>query len=258
MCKMQDGQYTPHWHILGAFLMLLISLVGALVPIYTKHSNLKMFGAGVIVSTVFVHMMIPASLVLQDPCYQLNRNLGATLSMLGLFIAHWMNTLLQKREQSYGSITDPLIRHKTNALVLELGVSMHSILLGLGIGITSDDQFPVLMAAFLVHQFFEGIALSSVVMECRSRVKTLMTILFYSTSTPLGILLGVLIRVQSKQWLYMPVLQAVLETVCAGMLLFDILVNVILQHFESKTHFLSDLASLWTGALLMTLVGNWV
>jgi zinc transporter 1/2/3 len=65
-----------------------------------------------------------------------------------------------------------LLVHSTSVsvIMLEIGMSFHSILIGVSLGITTTD-FVVLLIAISFHQFFEGIALSAIVQEASFKRK---------------------------------------------------------------------------------------
>lgn len=46
------------------------------------------------------------------------------------------------------------------AYVLELGIALHSLIIGLTLGVAADAEFLTLLVALSFHQFFEGFALS--------------------------------------------------------------------------------------------------
>ena len=87
-----------------------------------------------------------------------------------------------------------------STLILELGIASHSIIIGeslflplfISLGVTlgvATSEFRSLLVALVFHQFFEGMALSTVVMETSYKQKAMAIgmVLFYSLTTPLGI-----------------------------------------------------------------------
>jgi zinc transporter ZupT len=65
-----------------------------------------------------------------------------------------------------------IISHSTNisAYLLEFGVASHSIIIGIALGIATEE-FQSLFIAIVFHQFFEGIGLSSVITEAEFKKK---------------------------------------------------------------------------------------
>jgi zinc transporter 1/2/3 len=93
-----------------------------------------------------------------------------------------------------------LLRNPTLSLyMLELGLCSHSILIGLTLG-TMQDSFWTFFFAIMIHQFFEGVALSVVCSESKLKTRSLaiVLVLVYSLSTPLGVLVGIMLRHSCK------------------------------------------------------------
>eukprot|EP00889_Picochlorum_renovo_P006206 jgi/Picre1/33236/NNA_008561.t1 len=49
----------------------------------------------------------------------------------------------------------------TKLIVSEVSIGIHSVLIGIALGVTSSSSFVSLFIAIIFHQFFEGIALGS-------------------------------------------------------------------------------------------------
>jgi len=59
-----------------------------------------------------------------------------------------------------------LVKEKhVSTYILELGIASHSVIIGLTLGVSTEPEFHALLVALTFHQFFEGMALSSVVMD---------------------------------------------------------------------------------------------
>ena len=132
---------------------------------------------------------------------------------------------------------------------------------------TSGSEFIPLLIALVFHQFFEGVALSAVVLETQPDKKfaSIILVTFYSLATPFGIAVGIgayqSVDTNSQGAL---ISTGVLDAFSAGVLLYDGLVNIVNNHFKSAKYMLdsnvsqfSQLASLWFGAFIMSLVGKW-
>jgi len=48
-----------------------------------------------------------------------------------------------------------------SAFILEFGLTTHSVIIGITVGVASNDELPSLIAALTFHQFFEGVALGA-------------------------------------------------------------------------------------------------
>jgi zinc transporter 1/2/3 len=151
--------------------------------------------------------------------------------------------------------------------MLELGIASHSILIGIALGTSSSDEFLVLLGAITIHQFFEGIALSVVVLEAEfeRRTQAWLMVLFYTLTTPIGIIIGMALRsVYNANASSTLVAQGTLDALAAGILTFDGIVNIVQPALSSrsfkqlpgwKQHL--QFLSLWLGAAAMAIIGYW-
>ncbi|KAI8800421.1 ZIP zinc transporter-domain-containing protein [Cladochytrium replicatum] len=126
-------------------------------------------------------------------------------------------------------------RHST-VYVLELGVASHSLIIGVILGFARGAEFTALLVALCFHQFFEGTALSSVVVGARfsSLAPIALMVAMYSLSTPVGVALGVALESAASATLDLAaqnLTTGILEAFGAGILLYDALVNIVATHF---------------------------
>lgn len=113
----------------------------------------------------------------------------------------------------------------------------HSIIIGLSLGVSqSPCTIRPLIAALSFHQFFEGFALGGCISQ--AQFKTLSTALmacFFAITTPTGVAIGVGIssfyNSQSPRAL---VIEGVLDSISAGILVYMALVDLIAADFLSK------------------------
>ncbi|KAJ3111108.1 high-affinity Zn(2+) transporter zrt1 [Phlyctochytrium bullatum] len=157
------------------------------------------------------------------------------------------------------------------ALLLELGILSHSILIGAAAGVSSGADFWSLVAALMVHQGFEGVALSAVVMEERAArraqaaageaaaemgedreteeakakagedaglgMRVVWTVLAYCGATPFGGILGMLLvaytHIDAGTYL---LVEGILDAASAGVLAYTALVNILQPHFASRRY----------------------
>ncbi|GJT07444.1 Fe(2+) transport protein 1-like protein [Tanacetum coccineum] len=86
-----------------------------------------------------------------------------------------------------------LRRYRMVAQVLELGIVVHSVVIGLSMG-ASDNMCTIspLVAALCFHQFFEGTGLGRCILQADYEMKMKgILVFFFSMTTPLGIAFGV-------------------------------------------------------------------
>ncbi len=159
--------------------------------------------------------------------------------------------------------------NKISTYLLEFGIALHSILIGLALG-TTTDEFLALFIALCFHQFFEGMALGAQIARLdRMSLRTaLFMVVFFALTTPIGIAIG--IGIQSKA--YNPksvaslLVSGILDSVSGGILIYVALVNLIsaemgcaAHSFHSSSNRLKVLyfGALYTGAGAMAVVGLW-
>uniref|UniRef100_A0A0E0DST4 Zinc transporter n=1 Tax=Oryza meridionalis TaxID=40149 RepID=A0A0E0DST4_9ORYZ len=159
-----------------------------------------------------------------------------------------------------------LVRHRVISQVLELGVVVHSLIIGMSLG-ASDFPSTVrpLVPALTFHQFFEGIGLGGCIVQAKFRVRSVVTMaLFFSLTTPVGIAVG--IGISSVYDANSPtalVVQGLLEAAAAGILVYMALVDILAEDFmKTKVQSRGRLqltmnVSLLLGAGLMSMIAIW-
>ncbi|KAL0444455.1 UNVERIFIED_CONTAM: Zinc transporter 5 [Sesamum latifolium] len=86
-----------------------------------------------------------------------------------------------------------LLRHRVISQVLELGIIVHSVIIGIALGASeSPKTIRPLIAALTFHQFFEGIGLGGCITQARFNTRAVAILaLFFSITTPSGIAVGI-------------------------------------------------------------------
>jgi solute carrier family 39 (zinc transporter), member 1/2/3 len=192
---------------------------------------------------------------------------------------------------SHSLLLDSRIEKRVGVYILEAGIASHrceaflcvrrvgvcmcerarnspcvrSIIIGIALGV-EEEEFKVLLIAIVFHQFFEGIALSTVVLESlTSKIKIAFMVLLFSITTPVGVSIALGIRETYSDTdpttLYVT---GVLDSVASGILIYDSLVNIIAPHFSSpefraatNMRRATQLGFLWLGVALMSILGIW-
>ncbi|KAJ3058605.1 hypothetical protein HK102_010402, partial [Quaeritorhiza haematococci] len=311
------GDYDHHMHVASIFIIMALSFVGTMLPLAAKRMSffkindmifqyLKLFGAGVILATAFVHMYTPAVENLTNPClpepFQSYPAWASAIALMGVMFTHCIQVLagiairksVNSHIQSAGGdstgsgSTPPAVTgdaltsandinsgdggsHDSSELtvahhhhhhhhdhdrkshdnhthsviavaekhattyILEAGIASHSIIIGITLG-ASRSEFPSLLIALLFHQFFEGLALSSVVLEAdfKRHLTSILMVTFYTLTTPLGIAIGIALHdtyAADNSATMTLILLGVLDAVSAGILMYDALVNMVVPHF---------------------------
>ncbi|CAG8648548.1 25074_t:CDS:2, partial [Cetraspora pellucida] len=234
--------------------------IPSIVFFITKH-----FGSGVILATAFVHMLPSAFASLNNPCLpsvwtSYGAWPGAIAMMAALFIffieyfalrvadkmgeVNNEDTVNEAVADKPGVTFEHFHHHAHTVLgtraeiigiiILECGICFHSVIIGMALSV-SGDEFISLFVALIFHQMFEGLGLGSRIAELHFPPKSIepwLMSLAYGTTTPIGILIGLLIRNS-----YNPnsdtalIVQGVFDSISAGILLYAALVELIANDF---------------------------
>ena len=295
--------YDIGFRIGALFILLGVSFLGTLIPLASRkvlndrlYRNLlvilKLFGAGVLVSTALIHMLVPAILLSASPCLPQGLSVYASwpgaMVLFGLLVSNLLQLVITsvgrnqetaEKEQMLAleQVADAFDCHdhklvfksqeKTSVYLLEVGVAVHSIIIGLSLGTVGGDEFVPLLIALSFHQLFEGMAVSALVAEhfYQDKLTTFAMTALYVLSTPLGVALGIIIRESyNGNAASTLIVQIVLESFAAGLVIYEALSSIIVPFFRSENYFghsllvkLFAVISLWLGSLVMAIVGIW-
>ncbi|KAH9122622.1 hypothetical protein LEN26_003478 [Aphanomyces euteiches] len=159
------------------------------------------------------------------------------------------------------------MRKKINVLIFEIGVAIHSVIIGLDLGVATGSTFTTLLVALCFHQFFEGVAVGTSAVTAFSNLRSaIMTAVGYSLTTPLGIVIGIGIKSSysdtsvTSMWV-----RGTLDAIAGGILVYTGLVELLTYHytinpeFHAKSNGLRFLNYLfiWLGSGAMAVVGYW-
>jgi zinc transporter 1/2/3 len=303
-CELPDPDlfyYSVGMRVVSLVIVFFVSLLATLLPLlYRRYfkkkdknaksnivmSSLKLFGTGVLISTAFIHMFPPSVQIFENLCFpdvfRYYRNWPGTIFLLGLMFSHFIqqqasNFIRSKHAHQHDGLIEDKEHHdhvhhislsdRENSVLanaLEFGLCSHSIVIGFTIG-TLERDFTPLFFAILVHQFFEGMALSSVVAETTmSRLSAVLMVVLYCLSTPTGILLGIIFRMYNTENVTTQLAIGISEAFCAGVLTYDSIGNLMALHFfgeyyqkcstfEKNVH----IFAMWGGIFVMGVMGIW-
>uniref|UniRef100_K4AT56 Uncharacterized protein n=1 Tax=Solanum lycopersicum TaxID=4081 RepID=K4AT56_SOLLC len=140
--------------------------------------------------------------------------------------------------------------------VLELGIIVHSIVIGLSMG-ASDNPCTIrpLVAAICFHQLFEGMGLGGCILQADYGMRMKSTlVLFFSITTPFGIALGIgLSNVYSENGPTSLIVVGLLNACSAGLLNYMALVDLLAYDFMGTK--LQNNIKLQSWAYLAVLLG---
>ncbi|KAL3616744.1 Fe(2+) transport protein 2 [Castilleja foliolosa] len=127
-----------------------------------------------------------------------------------------------------------LLRYRVVAQILELGIVVHSVVIGLSMG-ASDNTCTIrpLVAALCFHQLFEGMGLGGCILQAEYGMRMKATMMFFfSATTPFGIGLGIgLSKVYSENSPTALIVVGLLNACSAGLLNYMALVDLLASEF---------------------------
>ncbi|KQK05794.1 zinc transporter 9 [Brachypodium distachyon] len=159
-----------------------------------------------------------------------------------------------------------LIRHRIISQVLELGIVVHSVIIGMSLGASQNaDTIRPLVIALTFHQFFEGIGLGGCIVQAKFRLRSVLAMaLFFSLTTPVGVVIG--IGISSGYNETSPralVVQGLLSAAAAGILNYMALVDLLAEDFmnprvqnNGRLQVVVNI-SLLLGTALMSMLAIW-
>ncbi|XP_042477324.1 zinc transporter 1-like [Macadamia integrifolia] len=161
---------------------------------------------------------------------------------------------------SHGSAADEsaaeLIRHRVISQVLELGIVVHSVIIGISLGVSqSPSVIKPLFAALTFHQFFEGMGLGGCITQAKFKIRAFIIMaLFFSLTTPIGIAIGLgITNSYNENSPKALIIEGVFNSAAAGILIYMSLVDLLAADFMSSR--LQNNMRLQIGAQIFLLFG---
>ncbi|KAK4279005.1 hypothetical protein QN277_016771 [Acacia crassicarpa] len=167
---------------------------------------------------------------------------------------------------SSDSGSSQLLRHRVISQVLELGIIVHSVIIGISLGASeSPKTIRPLVAALTFHQFFEGMGLGSCITKAKFKNKTIAVMaLFFALTTPLGIVIGIgIMNGYDENSPKALIVEGIFNAASSGILIYMALVDLLAADFmtervQNSTHLqVRSNLSLLLGAGLMSLLAKW-
>ncbi|GMJ11817.1 zinc transporter 7 precursor [Hibiscus trionum] len=158
-----------------------------------------------------------------------------------------------------------LLRNRVIAQVLELGIIVHSVVIGLAMG-ASDNPCTIrsLIAALCFHQMFEGMGLGGCIVQAEYKLRMKAIMVFFSATTPLRIGLGIgLSRVYRETSPTALIVVGLLNACSAGLLNCMALVDLLAADFLGPKLQTNMKLQAWSyvavllGAGFMSLMAKW-
>ncbi|TXG57733.1 hypothetical protein EZV62_015562 [Acer yangbiense] len=116
-------------------------------------------------------------------------------------------------------------------MVLELGIVVHSVIIGISLGASeSPKTISPFVSILTFHQFFEGMGLGGCISQAKFKgAATTITVLFFSLTTPIGIGIGIRIRISNVYDENNPttlIVEGIFNAASAGILIYMSLVDL--------------------------------
>ncbi|KAM0055900.1 putative zinc/iron permease [Helianthus debilis subsp. tardiflorus] len=258
--------------IIGVCLPLITRSIPALSPDRSLFVIVKAFASGIILATGFMHVLPDSFDMLRSSCLADNpwhkfpfTGFVAMLSAIFTLMVDSMATSMYTsknnaiaaeggevvtRDQEMadasggamhfhghnhglqkGAIGQQLLRYR---VVLELGIVVHSIVIGLGVGASNDVcTIKPLVAALCFHQMFEGMGLGGCILQAEYKtLKKAAMVFFFSITTPFGIALGIALSKTYKENSPSSLITVgLLNASSAGLLIYMALVDLLAADF---------------------------
>lgn len=163
-------------------------------------------------------------------------------------------------------------RQIVGILVLQLGIMIHSVIIGLTLAITQGSEFTSLLVAIIFHQLFEGLSLgiriASLPSSDNGGIKYMAIlrstlIMLFAVTNPAGIVIGLLSFKRGHDVVEMLLIQGIMSAISAGMLMYAACVEMLAGDFVMDPNLWRSevwkqalaLVSLGAGVVAMALVG---
>ena len=157
-------------------------------------------------------------------------------------------------------------------LAAEFGFTLHSLFIGLAVGVVADAELSGLLVALSFHQFFEGVALGARLVDSSlSSSQDNALALIFIVSAPIGIGSGVALMSSggiNTNGQTFSMVQGIFDAICAGILL-HIGFNLTINEFPKDMARLKEgkhgtlnctlmYLALWSGAGIMAFIGKYL
>lgn len=161
-------------------------------------------------------------------------------------------------------------RHRISTYLVEFGIAIHSVLIGLALGTEAGSDFVALFIAICFHQFFEAIALGAQISKInhKSILPAVVMVIIFSITTPVGVAIGIGIHLSTANTKSEAALVStgILDAIASGILIYAALVNLIAAEMSAGAHEFFKLkkrlkflyfVALYLGAAFMAILGKW-
>ncbi|KAI0033908.1 Zinc/iron permease [Vararia minispora EC-137] len=164
--------------------------------------------------------------------------------------------------------TQETIAQIVGIAILEFGVMLHSVLIGLTLAVSPN--FRVLFPVLVFHQTFEGLGIGSrlafLKLQAKQEAIPIIAAVLYGLTTPIGIAAGLGVRTTyNPGTAHASIVSGVLDATSAGILIYTGLVELLAHEFifsremqeASNAKVLYAVGCMMLGCGVMALLGRW-
>ncbi|KAJ8532053.1 hypothetical protein K7X08_011976 [Anisodus acutangulus] len=290
---------------IGVCIPVLGKAIPALSPERNFFFIIKAFAAGVILATGFIHVLPDAFENLTSPClkehpwgdFPFSGFVAMVAAMGTLMVDTYATSYYNKKGMKNGVVAQSgdeegainvhshaphghahgsslvmsdseseLLRYRVISQVLELGIIVHSVIIGISLGASASPKtIRPLVGALTFHQFFEGMGLGGSIAQAKLKYRAIAVMaLFFSLTTPIGILIGLgIMNFYDENSPPALIVEGVFNSASAGILIYMALVDFLAADFmhprmqgNGKLQLGANI-SLLLGAGLMSLIAKW-
>eukprot|EP01041_Mallomonas_annulata_P000977 gene977-1911_t len=125
------------------------------------------------------------------------------------------------------------------AYVMEVAIAIHSIIIGLSLGLMGEDEISSIQAltiAMAFHQLFEGVSLGVAIAPITAKLGTMKIIIFsvvFGTMLSIGIIIGILVSDNLDEHTHQ-MATGCLNAIAAGSLIYISLVEMLAEEFSNE------------------------
>eukprot|EP00931_Biecheleriopsis_adriatica_P090914 TRINITY_DN6481_c0_g1_i1.p1 TRINITY_DN6481_c0_g1~~TRINITY_DN6481_c0_g1_i1.p1 ORF type:complete len:275 (-),score=53.57 TRINITY_DN6481_c0_g1_i1:55-879(-) len=266
---------------LSALLILVIAISGITMPrasYVQQHSHSgNAIAGGVLLAAGLVHMLGDASGDLQAAGESLEGAMGGdpadgfplAQTLAGFtFITMWLLEIIgpKPHKTEVSEVSDAaadveaqakqVCQKKTtsSAVTLLLALCIHSVLAGIGLGLSEGGAFTGVFIAIALHKFFAAFALGSALLQCEmSRQLRWAAIVVFSLSTPAGMLLAQLISKYAEG-----AGEGIFKALAAGTFFYVSIIEMLLPSLSSPKNQITKWALSVVGFLGFSSLAAWV
>ena len=180
--------YLPKllFYTLGIFS---VAMIGAMPPLFRKWDSKQLhlfiaFGAGVFLGAIFLHL-------LPDALSQGSGTIASSTLLLGFILILLVERIILGSHKVHCE-DDCGHRHKIVGITALIGLSMHSLAegFGLGVGMAEPELGFIIFVAIIAHKTIAAFSLATIFrLADFTRKKTIGLIIIFSLMTPLGALI---------------------------------------------------------------------